>query len=395
VSGIALSNGVSTLTFHEMNFQADLIALSMVTSKKDRFHLIGGNDVTLFPYLYGAVRSGKDLVIMPDFIPKIAIEMTKFSLGAGKSARLLKIGPEKELPGGGNVIVFTSGTTGRPKPIVLSPHVLEIDNTKIIRQIGFDPGMSVFTPAPMLAAPTAYAMYLSVGATVNTLPFPTADPWDVARGFAVSGADVLACTPSTFEKVYDSGAISKMPSLKAVHLVTSPVPMSLIRKIAAVDVPVIDLYLSSETGPIAWRDLKQDLNFTLFDGVEPMYEDGPLCLAEPKSEHAKGWYSRSGIIPMKYPLTNGDTITMKDGKITSILRSKVKIAGFAVDPKVLLDEAARIDGVIDASVDVVRSERSDSLELVVESSLSEHEIKRVLSERLPWYYIPRRITHVI
>ena len=71
----------------------------------------------------------------------------------------------------------------------------------------------------------------------------------------------------------------------------------------------------------------------------------------------------------------------------------MKIAGFAVDPQLLVDEAMRIDGVLYARVNTIRTDRSDSLELIVESDLSEHEIRAVLSERLPWYYIPRRIKH--
>lgn len=391
---LAMSNGVSSMSFAELVDKSLAAAYSMAASKKSRFHLIGGNDTGMFPYLYGAVDSGKDLVVMPDFIPRVAIEMTKLSLAAGRPVTGLRPADESKLPGGGNVVVFTSGTTGRPKPIVLSPHVLEIENRDITDQIGFDPEMDVFTPAPMLAAPTAYAMYLSVGASVHTLPYVSGNPVDVVKGFNASGAQVLSCTPSVLEKVFKASLLSELRGLKAIHLATSAVPSSLVQYAATVDTPVIDLYLSSETGPIAWRDLKKGLHFTMFNGVSLDYPDGELSIKEPSTYHAKGWYSRSGVIPLSYPLKNGDSVKMADGKIKAITRTKVKIAGFAVDPQLLVSEVMRLDGVVDAKVNAITSDRSDSLELLVETMLSEHEIRSALSDRLPWYYIPRRIVHV-
>jgi acyl-coenzyme A synthetase/AMP-(fatty) acid ligase len=390
----AISDGQRSISFGELLEKSELAGQAMAHSSKDRFYLVGGNDIELMKFMYGAALSGKSLICMPDFIPKFAIEMTKYSIGATKDVRKLKH-RNANLPGSGNVVVFTSGSTGRPKPMVLSSYMFERSNEHLTDQLRYSNEESLFTSAPVVAAPATFAISMSIGSTVHCMPSLTGDPYAIVDGFNRSGAQRFGTTPSVFEKILDGPGYNSMRGLQTVHLATSPVSERLIRKIRDLNIDAIDLYISTETGPIGYRRILESDSFTLFDGVS--VGPGRLSIEAPTLEHAKGTFGRRGVIPFKYPLSNGDFVDMEDGKITSISRneSKIKIAGFAVSAQELINEVLRIPDVTDARVEVVRGEPSDELILYVETDMTTEAVKALLSDRLPWYYVPRVIINGI
>ena len=390
---IALNDGERQATFREVVDESRRYGMQMAASKKDRFYLRGDNSIENICYMYGAIMSGKTLVLLPGFVPRFAVEMTKLSLRT--TADVTKLKPaEAELPGGGHVVTFTSGTTGRPKAMAVSDYTLVKSNKYLLDEINVDADDEFFTTAPMMAVPMPFTIPLSIGNPISFIPEVTSDPYVVVSRLHDSGANCFSTTPSILEKVLDSVGPSELSHLKTILLATSPVSKRLMEKTKAIGCPVIDLYISSETGPIGHRDVSKESEFTLFPGVQLNTEYGKLSIQEQRDEHANGLFTGRGIEPMSYPLENGDLIIMDGSKIKAVDRhdGKVKVAGFAVNPNIIVSEAQTL--VNKAITKVVRGEPSDSVELYVDYDGELSDVRTHLNEVLPWYYVPRVIRRI-
>ena len=152
------------------------------------------------------------------------------------------------------LIVYTSGTTGRPKGAILTQKALETNAANAVHMHDMTARDHILTVLPMfhvggLNIQTTPA--LSVGATVTLH-----DRFDPGAFLAAVTADrptLTVLVPATISAVLAHPAWpgADLTSLRAVATGSMAVPTELIEAFHARGVPVIQIYGSTETGPVA------------------------------------------------------------------------------------------------------------------------------------------------
>ena len=152
------------------------------------------------------------------------------------------------------LIVYTSGTTGRPKGAVLTQRALEVNAANAVHMHDMTARDHILTVLPLfhvggLNIQTTPA--LKVGATVTLH-----DRFDPGAFLAAVPADQPTLTvlvPATISAViaHPAWGQTDLSSLRAVTTGSMAVPIGLIETLHARGVPVIQVYGSTETAPVA------------------------------------------------------------------------------------------------------------------------------------------------
>ncbi len=152
------------------------------------------------------------------------------------------------------LIVYTSGTTGRPKGAVLTQGALEINAANAVHMHDMTARDHVLTVLPMfhvggLNIQTTPA--LKVGATVTL--HDRFDPGIFLAAVAADRPTLTVLVPATISAVlaHPAWAETDLSSLRAVATGSMAVPTALIEAFHARGVPVIQIYGSTETAPVA------------------------------------------------------------------------------------------------------------------------------------------------
>jgi len=152
------------------------------------------------------------------------------------------------------LIVYTSGTTGRPKGAVLRQEALLWNGVMSQHMHGLTSDDHVLTVLPFfhvggLNIQTTPALHH--GATVTIHPRFTPDA--TLQAFAEEKPTLTVLVPATIQAVTDHPAwmSTDLSSLKAVSTGSTIVPPHLIQRFVARGVPVLQVYGSTETCPIA------------------------------------------------------------------------------------------------------------------------------------------------
>jgi fatty-acyl-CoA synthase len=152
------------------------------------------------------------------------------------------------------LIVYTSGTTGRPKGAVLRQEALLWNGVMSQHMHGLTSNDRVLTVLPFfhvggLNIQTTPALHY--GATVTILPrfTPDAALAAIARGRPT----LTVLVPATIQAISDhpDWAEADLSSLKAVSTGSQIVPPHLIERLVSRGVPVLQVYGSTETCPVA------------------------------------------------------------------------------------------------------------------------------------------------
>ena len=152
------------------------------------------------------------------------------------------------------LIVYTSGTTGRPKGAVLTQQALLFNGMMSQHMHAMTADDHVLTVLPFfhvggLNIQTTPALHQ--GATVTIHPRFTAG--DTLAAIARDRPNLTVLVPSTMQAMQAHPLWSRtdLSSLRAVTTGSSIVPQPLIDRFAARDVPVLQVYGATETCPIA------------------------------------------------------------------------------------------------------------------------------------------------
>ena len=152
------------------------------------------------------------------------------------------------------LIVYTSGTTGRPKGAVLRQEALLWNGVMSQHMHGLASDDHVLTVLPFfhvggLNIQTTPALHHGATVTIHARFTPRATLDDIAR----SRPTLTVLVPATIQAITDDPAwpVTDLSSLKAVTTGSTIVPPHLIERIVKRGVPVLQVYGSTETGPIA------------------------------------------------------------------------------------------------------------------------------------------------
>jgi fatty-acyl-CoA synthase len=198
------------------------------------------------------------LIVEAGFAERVAAILPSPSrcrvLGIGETmAHAARPAPDRGAPGLALLIVYTSGTTGRPKGAVLSQAAVACNALNSIHMHDLTAADHVLTVLPMfhvggLNIQTLPA--LSCGATVTLH-----SRFDAGATLAAIAADRPTLTllvPATMQALiaHPAWETTDLSSLRAVATGSTDVPVPLIEAFHARGVPVIQVYGSTETGPV-------------------------------------------------------------------------------------------------------------------------------------------------
>jgi len=152
------------------------------------------------------------------------------------------------------LLVYTSGTTGRPKGAVLTQKAVDCNAANAVHMHDMTARDRILTVLPMfhvggLNIQTTPA--LKVGATVTL--HDRFDPGAFLAAVAAEQPTLTVLVPATISAVLDHPLWAKtdLSSLRAVTTGSMAVPTGLIEAFHARGVPVIQIYGSTETAPVA------------------------------------------------------------------------------------------------------------------------------------------------
>jgi fatty-acyl-CoA synthase len=152
------------------------------------------------------------------------------------------------------LIVYTSGTTGRPKGAVLRQEALMWNSTMSQHMHALTSDDHVLTVLPFfhvggLNIQTTPALHHGATVTIHRRFLPDATLAAIER----DRPTLTVLVPATIQAMTDhpDWAKSDLSSLKAISTGSTVVPQFLIDRLVARDVPVLQVYGSTETCPIA------------------------------------------------------------------------------------------------------------------------------------------------
>lgn len=152
------------------------------------------------------------------------------------------------------LLVYTSGTTGHPKGAVLTQSAVQWNALNSVHMHALTGDDRVLTVLPMfhvggLNIQTTPALY--AGATV--IVHRKFDPAAVLAAIAADRPSLIVLVPATIQALLAAPgwAGADLSSLRAVTTGSSVVPARLIEAVHARGIPVLQVYGSTETGPVA------------------------------------------------------------------------------------------------------------------------------------------------
>jgi len=251
----------------------------------DRVAFLGYNNPDMLVLLFALSRLGAILVplnwrltvaehrlIVGDCTPKYVFAEAEFAAHAAEleppcvvlDGRWREGEATPALPGRGDddmLLMYTSGTTGRPKGAILQQSALLWNGFNSIHAHDLSQRDHVLSPLPMfhvggLNNQTLPA--LLAGATITLQQRFEPGRW--LADVAARRPSVSLLVPATMQAVvgHPAWASTDLSSLKMINSGSMVVPDSLIRAFHARGVPVGQIYGSTETSPIATVLMKED-----------------------------------------------------------------------------------------------------------------------------------------
>lgn len=187
-------------------------------------------------------------------------------------------------PGAPAVVIFTSGTTSRPRAVVHTLRTLSAGLGLLQQRCALGPGDVVHTDQLMLGLPAL------AGGACWSLPGTPLDPRRYARQLRERRATHAFLVPGDAARVLDIAP--RWPGVRGVLLGAAPVVPALLRRVrtAAPDAEVLCIYGMTEAPPVAIATAEEklahtgpgDLMGTLPAGVTVRVDDDELVVAGPQ-----------------------------------------------------------------------------------------------------------------
>lgn len=298
----------------------------------------------------------------------------------------------KPLPDGTALVVFTSGTGGRPKGVRLAMENLEAASGASIEHLGHDESDTWLLAMPIhhVAGLSILVRSIYVGGAVRLLPGFAPDSFSVAMHGDVTMVSVV---PTMLHRVlqHDPGPYQ---GLRAVLVGGGPIPDGLLGRAREAGLPVLPTYGMTETfGQVATLKPGSPLGGRAhpLPGIELRIEpDGRIAIRGPQvspgyigePDRADDWFVTSDLGELD-----------DDGALKVLGRDDAVIVtgGENVDPTRVEIELLSLPGVKDVVVVGIPDQVWGEVVIAVyEGSATELVLSAVLSQRLPPHMVPKR-----
>jgi fatty-acyl-CoA synthase len=425
---------------------ADALWTQFGVSRGDRVAILSQNHPDYLALLYACARLGAMLVplnwrlatpellfILADADARLLVAGGGFdTVVANASTRAVMLDALRDLPAPRHVdsdadwstpllIVYTAGTTGRPKGAVLTQQALLANAVMSQHMHAMTSDDHVLTVLPLfhvggLNIQTTPALQL--GATVTLHARFTPD--NTLSAIAADKPTLTVLVPSTIQPLLDHPRWqhTDLSSLRAISTGSTLVPQGLVDAVQARNVPLLQVYGSTETSPIAvYTRLGGDLSRPLSTGLPGLlcearivddtgaevpadtpgevevrgpnvlteYWRNPTATAEALHD---GWF-RTGDIALR---DADGYFTIHDRKKNMIVSGGENIYPAEVE-RVLLDHPC----VVEAAVIGIADRRWQEVPIafvVARATISGDEVRAHLLSQLARFKVPREIVFV-
>ena len=396
---------------------------SLPVGKGERVAYLGYNSPDLLVLLLALSRLGAILVplnwrltaaehreILADCTPSLLVAGEEFEerrkeLGLSfseKANRTRTEGDEQD----DVLIVYTSGTTGKPKGAVLTQSALAWNARHSFYAHEMQPSDHVLTALPMfhvggLNIQTLPALLMGASVTLH----PRFDPGRWLADVRERRPTLSLLVPAAMKAVigHPDWPAADLSSLRLLNTGSMVVPDSLIRAFHERGVPVGQVYGSTETAPIAIVLRREDAQRKVGSAGKPVPDceaklvDGEILVRGPSVMRGY-WKDGSGIDGEGW-FHSGDLGRIDDeGYWWIVGRSKEVIisGGENVHPAEIENVLADCPAIAEAAVIGVPDEKWGEVACAVvvrkkDVSLTHEEVLRLFEDRLARYKHPRRV----
>ncbi|MBC6442027.1 MAG: AMP-binding protein [Rhodobacteraceae bacterium] len=282
----ALIVGCNRWTYGELNRwvnrMAAGLALSLGIGRGDRIAFLGHNSAEEIALFFAAARLGAIVVPLNWRLaagelghiihnagisallhgPEMAGMAVNLAAGAGTratdiSAPELAADPSADLPaaapGDPFLIIYTSGTTGHPKGAVLTQEAVFWNALTSRHAHDFSPKDHILNMLPLFHAGGINIQMMPcfyVGGTVTLMP--AFDPSVALSAFETGGITVALVVPTIMRALFDhpDWEAAKLPHVRLLAIGSTDVPVDIIEAVHARNIPMIQIYGATETGPV-------------------------------------------------------------------------------------------------------------------------------------------------
>ena len=423
---VAIHYDGKDVTYSALWQQVEEATRSLAVGKGDRVAYLGYNNHEMLALFFALSRLGAVLVplnwrltaaehkqILADCSPKLLFSSPEFEerrkeLWFSPSA-LLDQGRAPEIIGQEEddaLIVYTSGTTGRPKGAVLTQAALAWNAQNSFHAHGLQQSDHVLTALPMfhvggLNIQTLPALFM--GATVTLQKRFEPGAWLSAVHARRPTVSLLVPAAMAAVIAHPEWQRTDLSSLRLLNTGSMVVPDSLIRAFHDRGVPVGQVYGATETAPIAIALLKDDAIRKAGSAGQPVPHceaklvDGEIWLRGPAV--MRGYWSDGSGLDADGWFHSGDLGRIDDdgfwwivGRSNDIIIS----GGENVHPAEIENVLADCPSVIEAAVVGVPDPKWGEVACAVvvrnsDATLTEAEVLQLFENRLARYKHPKRV----
>lgn len=245
--------GVGLLCRNHVSFVAALLACGRLGLRAAPLNPASpADDLRAAAQSLGLLICDDDLAgrLEPLGLPLVTVSaLTVSALNEARAAQL----PRRPL-GRGSIVLHTSGTTGRPRPLERRPRALPLLRTlsALLERLPLRPGNRTLLTLPMFHGHglSTLALCLTLGAPLHLSA--RAKPEDHWRRLSEEKIEVMVLVPTVLYRLLGSPLLAPVPSLKAIVCGSAPLGAALAERALQVFGPVLhNLYGASETGLIS------------------------------------------------------------------------------------------------------------------------------------------------
>jgi O-succinylbenzoic acid--CoA ligase len=326
-----------TITWAELSAQADSVAHSLAAAgvlEGDRVALLLRNRPLYAALLHGVARLGAVLVplntrltavelewqvqqaepkvivveeqwrgLMADLVSDASVILLPHEMLAPGVSHSEAAFLDAVSPGAPQLIVYTSGTSGRPKGAVISHGATAWSASLSASRLGADPNDRWLVPLPLFHVGGLAVLVRSAWYGTAALLMQRFDAVAVAAAMHGGEATLVSLVPTMLERVLDEWPAGSAPEqLRAVLLGGGPVTQHLLDRAAAVGLPIALTYGLTEAGSQVATAVPTRRP-RLSDGVPPLVcTDLRIAASAGESRPLQGLEEgREGVIEVRSP----------------------------------------------------------------------------------------------
>lgn len=230
----------------------------------------------LFGVVSRAVRAGDAFAVLDPSWPQPFREMATDQVEAAVSGGLV---------GRGDMVVFSSGSTGRPRGIVRTVGSWQASVASLRVITGITKEDRVWLPGPLWSSLFLYGAFHA--AAVGAQP--------IFKGDDPAGATVLHCVPTQIPGLLERADAGGLPLIRLAVVAGDHLPDPLRQRCEKAGWRVLEYYGAAELSFVLWRD--HNTGFRAFPSVETELREGMLWARSPYL--ARGYLSAGADGPFQ------------------------------------------------------------------------------------------------